>query len=110
INPKEFESKEVFLKSLADTNFDLLIIDLYYDGQQLSKADIDTLKRKANGAKRLVICYINIGSAEKWRYYWNNTWKVGKPSWIRKKYEGYEVEYYVEFWNPEWKGIVFRGS
>ncbi|RZJ72907.1 endo alpha-1,4 polygalactosaminidase [Flavobacterium sp.] len=109
INPKEFENKEAYLKAISDTNFDLLIIDLFYDMEQVSKSDVARLKTKTDGGKRLVICYINIGSAEKWRYYWNKSWKVGKPSWIKKKYEGYEGEFYVEFWNPEWKGIMFRG-
>ncbi|RZJ66167.1 MAG: hypothetical protein EOO50_10910 [Flavobacterium sp.] len=107
INPKEFDSKEDYLKALADTNFDLLIVDLFYDEEQLSKADVASLKQKKDGGKRLVICYMNIGSAEKWRYYWQTSWKVGKPDWIKKAYEGYEGEYYVEFWNKEWQSIIY---
>lgn len=110
INPKEFENKEAYLKALSETNFDLLIIDLFYDMEQLTKTDLERLKNKSDGGKRLVICYLNIGSAEKWRYYWNKSWKVGKPGWIKKNYAGYDGEYYVEFWDAEWKGIVFRGS
>ncbi|MBD3581149.1 endo alpha-1,4 polygalactosaminidase [Flavobacterium selenitireducens] len=109
INPKEFETKEAFLESLSQTNFDLLIIDLFYDQQPLTKSELDRLKTKADGGKRLVVCYVNIGSAEKWRYYWNKSWKIGKPSWLRKKYEGYDEEFYVAFWDPEWKGIVYSG-
>jgi len=110
INPKEFENKQAYLEALSDTNFDLLIIDLFYDTEPLSKAEVESLKTKSDGGKRLVIAYMNIGSAEKWRYYWNKSWKIGKPSWIKKNYEGYEGEYYVEFWDQEWKAIIFRGA
>lgn len=110
INPKEFDSKEAYLDALSKTNFDLLIIDLFYDAEQLSKSDVARLKAKADGGRRLVICYMNIGSAEKWRYYWSKSWKIGKPGWIKKKYAGYDGEYYVEFWDQEWKAIIFRGA
>jgi len=29
------------------------------------------------------------------------------PHWLRKKYEGYGDEYYVKFWAPEWRQIIF---
>ena len=34
-------------------------------------AEITALKTKANGGKRFIISYVSIGSAEKYRYYWN---------------------------------------
>lgn len=107
INSKEYDSKEALLKAVEDTNFDLLIIDLFFDDQALTKQDVERLKVKANGGKRLVICYMNIGSAEQWRYYWKKDWKIGKPKWIKKKYEGYDGEFYVEFWNNDWEQIIY---
>lgn len=110
INPKEFDTKEDLVASISETNFDLLIIDLFYDDLALTKQDVERLKVKANGGKRLVICYMNIGSAEQWRYYWGKNWKIGKPGWLKKSYEGYEGEYYVEFWNKEWQSLIYGSS
>lgn len=110
INPKEFDTKEDLVTAISGTNFDLLIVDLFYDDRALTKQDVERLKVKANGGKRLVICYMNIGSAEQWRYYWNKNWKIGKPGWLKKSYEGYEGEYYVEFWNKEWQSLIYGPS
>ncbi|MFD0779257.1 endo alpha-1,4 polygalactosaminidase [Flavobacterium myungsuense] len=68
---------------------------------------MNQLKTKANGAKRLVIAYMNIGAAENWRYYWNGNWILNDPVWIKKNYAGYENEFYIQFWNPEWQTIIY---
>ncbi|MDD3741560.1 MAG: endo alpha-1,4 polygalactosaminidase, partial [Bacteroidales bacterium] len=70
-------------------------------------AEIQQLKTKANGGQRLVISYISIGSAENYRYYWKSDWKRNNPDWIKKKYDGYEDEFWVEFWNDEWQNIIY---
>jgi len=41
----------------------------------------------------LNLAYINIGAAEKFRYYWNPNWKLGNLKWIKKKYQGYDDEF-----------------
>ncbi|MDX9931725.1 MAG: endo alpha-1,4 polygalactosaminidase, partial [Bacteroidales bacterium] len=64
----------------------------------------------ANGAQRLVIAYMNIGSAENYRYYWQDDWKLHNPNWIKKKYEGYDDEFWVEFWNEDWQKIIFGNN
>jgi cysteinyl-tRNA synthetase len=85
----------------------MVLIDLFYNDLQLTAQEVQTLKTKANGAKRLVIAYMNIGSAEKYRYYWQKNWRQYSPKWLKKKYPGYKDELYVEFWNQEWKDIIY---
>jgi cysteinyl-tRNA synthetase len=29
------------------------------------------------------------------------------PDWLKKKYDGYVDEIWVEFWNDEWKSIIY---
>ena len=107
ISTEEYTNKAEMITAIAKTNFDVVLIDLFFDGSPITKTDIDTLKTKANGGSRLVICYISIGSAEKYRYYWKPEWERGNPSWIKKNYEGYPDEYWVEYWNEEWQAIIF---
>jgi cysteinyl-tRNA synthetase len=102
-----FASKQEMLDGLKSTNYDVLLIDLFFEDIALTTDEIVQLKTKANGGERLVISYLNIGSAENWRYYWQDDWKFHHPDWIKKKYEGYEDEYWVEFWNNEWQDIIF---
>jgi cysteinyl-tRNA synthetase len=107
INSSNFKTKAAFIEAIAATNFDVVSIDLFYKNRPLTKVDIDQLKTKANGGKRLVISYMNIGAAENWRYYWNPRWSLNNPIWLKKKYEGYNDEFYVEFWHQDWQNIIY---
>lgn len=107
INTENYNSKEDFLNELAATNFDVLLIDLFFNKIELTRVDVNRLKTKANGGKRLVIAYINIGAAERFRYYWKKNWQLNKPSWIKKPYQGYDDEFWVEFWHKEWQAIIY---
>lgn len=107
LNAEKFPTRANYLQALTATNYDVLIMDLFYGDTPLNASEVETLKTKANGGKRLVISYINIGAAEKYRYYWQKQWVLHMPHWLRKKYEGYPDEYYVKFWAPEWQEIIF---
>lgn len=107
ISTDNFSSKESMINAISATNFDLIIIDLFFDGTEFTSSEIQQLKTKANGGKRLVISYMNIGSAEKFRYYWKKGWGVHHPLWLKRKYEGYDDEFWVKFWKDDWKDIIY---
>lgn len=107
IGANQFSSKQVMIQALAKTNYDLIIMDLFFDDSSFSKAEVNQLKRKANGGRRLLVSYISIGSAEKYRYYFKNGWGLHHPLWLRRKYDGYKDEYWVKFWNPDWQNIIY---
>lgn len=108
INSDGHSSKQAFLQAITATNFDLVLIDLFYDGSPFSLAEINQLKVKANGGRRLVIAYMNIGSAETFRYYWQSNWGLHRPNWIKKKYDGYKDEFWVKFWHSDWQKIIYQ--
>lgn len=110
INNKNFSSKDEMIQKLSKTNYDLLLIDLFFNDYQFSESDIKKLKIKKNGAKRIVIAYISIGSAEKYRYYWKKHWGLHHPIWCKRKYNGYPDEYWVKFWNKNWQEIIFNNE
>ena len=66
-------------------------MDLFFDDIEFNSTEINQLKLKNNGGKRLLISYMSIGEAEDYRYYWVNSWSVGSPSWIQAE-------------NPDWEG------
>ena len=107
ISDDNFTIKGDMITAIQATKYDVVLIDLFFKGTAFTASEINSLKTKSGGGSRLVIAYISIGSAEKYRDYWKSEWKQGSPSWIKKKYDGYGDEFWVEFWHPEWQRIIF---
>jgi len=108
INPEHYSSKAAFIHTVTATNYDLLIMDLFFHDNTLFSADeIEQLRSKTNGGKRLVVCYMSIGEAEDYRYYWQAGWSSGNPSWLGTENPDWEGNYKVKYWEKEWQGIIF---
>jgi cysteinyl-tRNA synthetase, unknown class len=108
INPQNYTSKTDFINAVTSTNYDLLIMDLYFnETTEFTTGEITQLKNKANGGKRLVISYMSIGEAEDYRYYWQSGWKPGKPLWLDDENPDWAGNYKVRYWEPEWQKIIF---
>jgi cysteinyl-tRNA synthetase len=107
INSENFNSKQDFINTVSQTNYDIIIMDLFHNYEQYTKTEIEQLKTKKNGGKRLVICYVSIGEAEDYRYYWNNTWNIFKPSWLLKENPDWPGNYVVKYWDKDWQKIIY---
>jgi cysteinyl-tRNA synthetase, unknown class len=108
INPENFSSKTDFINAITSTNYDLLIMDLFFDETtEFTSGELTQLKSKANGGKRLVISYMSIGEAENYRYYWQSGWKSGNPFWLDDENRDWEGNFKVRYWETEWKKIIF---
>jgi len=108
INTANFQSKEAFINAVTGTNYDLLIMDLYFeDNVAFNAEEINRLKDKANGGNRIILCYLSIGEAEDYRYYWKDGWKPGNPSWLDDENKDWEGNYKVKYWETEWQYIIY---
>jgi cysteinyl-tRNA synthetase len=107
ISTDNYASKEEMINAISQTDFDVVLIDLFFDDVALTSSEVEQLKTKSNGGKRLVISYINIGSAEKFRYYWKDGWGLHHPLWLKRKYDGYDDEFWVKFWKKDWQEIIY---
>lgn len=110
INPENYNTKQEFINALSATNYDVLIIDLFYNDDILSANDIELLKIKNNGSRRLVISYVSIGEAEDYRYYWDDDWKSNFPAWLEKENSSWAGNYKVRYWDENWKKIIYGNS
>jgi cysteinyl-tRNA synthetase len=122
INPEAYSDKKHFLSALNRTNYDLIVIDAFVDGglgpDWLEAEDIRSLKRKAGGGSRLVICYLSIGEAEDYRYYWDRNWDrnrdgrpdAGAPLWLAGENPHWQGNYKVRYWDAGWQAILFGGE
>lgn len=106
INPESYSSKNDFLDAIVNTNYDLVIVDLFFDGSPLTASDIARIKVKENGAERLVICYMSIGEAENYRYYWKDDWNSDPPDWLGQENPDWEGNYKVNYWDPKWQELI----
>jgi cysteinyl-tRNA synthetase len=106
INPKWFSSRNEFVKALAQTKYDLLIIDAFFKGKPLTPAQIMRLKQKKSGSQRLVIAYLSIGEAENYRYYWKKSWYKKKPPFLAQENPQWAGNYKVKYWLPSWQKII----
>ncbi len=111
INPSKYGSRQAYVDAVAATNYDLVIMDLFFnDGSSFTASEIEGIRRKANGGSRLVISYMSIGEAEDYRFYWNSNWKTGAPDWLRKENSQWRGNYKVWYWESEWKDLIFGTS
>lgn len=109
---RNFADKDLLVKSLGDTNYDLLIVDPFFKSSvPFTKEDVKELQTKKVGAKRLVFAALNITKAQDTRLYWEKGWKQGNPVWLRFQSKTDPSGVIVDFWNPAWKrilGVYFR--
>jgi len=111
INPGAYKSKNSFIDALTRTDYDILIIDAFFDSDEaIEKSDVERLRYKANGGKRLVISYLSIGEAEDYRYYWQEEWYENPPEWLLDENENWEGNYIVKYWSEEWQDIIATGE
>jgi cysteinyl-tRNA synthetase len=108
INSEIYLTKADFINAVKATNYDLLIMDFFFNDITVFTTDeINQLRIKANGGKRLVISYLSIGEAENYRYYWQPGWHRNNPAWLDKENPHWAGNYKVRYWMEEWQSIIF---
>ena len=101
-----FGRQDEFAMKMHDTNYDMVIVDVFHGRKPLSKRAVETLKYKKTGGRRLVLAYMNIGTAASYDFYWKKEWREGSPRWINTPLRDDPDRYYVEYWNPEWQKVI----
>lgn len=106
IDPSGLGSKTAFINAVSGSNYDVVITDYFFDGQEYTAQEITQLKQKANGGEKLLISYMSIGEAEDYRFYWNSDWKKNPPAWLDKENKNWKGNYKVKYWFPQWKSVI----
>src|SRR6266516_6748967 len=97
------------LKRISATKFELVVIDYSADGsakKAFTSEQIDTLRRTS--CQRRIVSYLSIGQAESYRWYWQQGWKEGTPTWLDMPDPDWEQNYWVHYWDPAWQRIIYR--
>ncbi|GHU05737.1 alpha-1,4-polygalactosaminidase [Alphaproteobacteria bacterium] len=102
-----FVSRSAWVKALAETNYDVLIVNPFWNGRDpLNYEDMQALKFKKLGARRMVLAEMSVGRALEGAYYWKEEWKEGNPSWLFAKDPLVGSQWVVEYWSDDWKKIM----
>lgn len=111
INPDAFETREGYLAAIASTNYDVVVMDLNFnDGSVFTSAEIQALKNKPGGGTRKIICYLSIGEAETYRYYWQPFWTSNPPPFIVAENASWAGNVKVKYWDATWQGIIYKNN
>jgi len=93
--------QNVDLDVLKSLPVDLVIIDP--DDTGFTADEVEEVK--ASG--KIVLAYVDIGEAEEWRDYWEESWRVNPPDWIGIENPDWPGCYYVKYWDEEWQSITY---
>ncbi|EID83925.1 putative extracellular endo alpha-1,4 polygalactosaminidase [Treponema sp. JC4] len=107
INPNKYSLKDEFIQVLENTDYDCLIIDLFCAERMLTSSNLQRLKTKKSGGSRLVICYMSIGEAEDYRWYWEKSWNANPPAFLCKENPEWKGNYKVKYWYPSWQNVIY---
>ncbi|WP_444930848.1 endo alpha-1,4 polygalactosaminidase [Microbulbifer sp. SSSA002] len=109
-DPRLSSTPEEFVDTLSETDYDILIIDFFFNDEPYTEEQIEQLKQKENGGRRLVLAYINIGEAQDSRDYWNSYWYSSPPDWLLEEVPGESGNYYVNYWQQGWQDIIYGNN
>lgn len=106
-----YQLQNVRVGELAASAADLLVVDLEKsEGVALGPDQLERLKTKPDGSRRIVLAYFSIGEAEDYRDYWRAEWRKTPPSWLVAENCRWRGNHIVRFWDAAWHDIVYAGE
>jgi len=91
-------------KRIGETAFDLVVVSIAAAG---SSPDVIPALKNSPGGEKIILCYMSIGQAEDYRYYWRREWSQNPPLWLDVRDETWAGDRWVRFWEPEWQAIIY---
>ncbi|MFI5378378.1 MAG: endo alpha-1,4 polygalactosaminidase [Tepidisphaerales bacterium] len=107
------------IQRLAETDYDMLIIDDLHSAKGGESVDMGDIVRKLRLRRpnRVVLAYLDIGAVESDRFYWQKPWRPatasvpGSPEFIlTTNSRGWDDTFPAAFWDKRWQQIVATGE
>ena len=99
---------------VAAAPHDLMVIDSEIsDGRsferQFSPAEVARMRMRPDGRARILLAYLSIGEAERYRPYWKEEWEdaAKKPPWLDRENSRWKGNFAVQFWQGDWQRLIF---
>ena len=107
-----YQLQAVKVNTIPD-EVDLLVVDYSRNGSDagaLSPLDVEALRLRSNGTRRIVLCYLSIGEAENYRSYWKRAWENKPPSWLGVENPAWKGNFAVRYWDGDWQRLIVDPS
>lgn len=95
------------LVAIKDSKFDLIVMDYSFSGGEEDEFNKDTINNlKFNGPcpRKIILAYMNIGEAEKFRFYFEN---IPRDILFEAPNADSSNSTKVMFWDTKWQKIIF---
>ena len=103
----KFKTQKDVIDTLLKTNYDIIVIKpLYNNIDRYPQEDLQKLRFKKNGSKRLLLAEFNVSEAYPDEYYWHNDWKINNPKWLIRHSFDNKNGVITKYWDSEWKKII----
>jgi cysteinyl-tRNA synthetase len=91
--------------------YDLLVVDAtdgIFDGKPFTRDDVQKLKRKTDGGRRLMLSYLSIGEAEDYRdeYFAKEYVEEDAPDWLMHENRNWRGNRLVRFCHEGWQQTI----
>lgn len=103
VNDFVYQLQRADPERIGQTAYDLVVLSIGAAGG--SRQTIERLQHSPGGDK-LVLCYMSIGQAEDYRFYWQREWYHNPPSWLDEPDPDWPGDYWVHYWDPQWQAII----
>jgi len=102
---------------IAASPYDLVVVDHAISAnrrfvREFTPEEVARMKSRPDGSRRIVLAYLSIGEAERYRFYWQQEWfdQTRAPPWLSAMNSRWDGNYHVRFWDPGWQAVVFGGG
>ena len=99
-----YQLQSIDPSAIAKSSADMVVIDYSGEDGPFTRAQVELMRRKPDGSRRLVLAYMSIGEAENYRWYWARR----SPAWLGPENPQWRGNYGVRFWHPDWQAIIFE--
>jgi cysteinyl-tRNA synthetase, unknown class len=102
------------IEGIATAPHDLLVIDNGVSAnrrfqRERTPEEMARMKQRPDGTTRMLLAYLSIGEAERYRPYWRPEWydPAKKPAWLGDENRDWAGNFAVRYWHPEWQQLIF---
>jgi cysteinyl-tRNA synthetase len=99
VNDFLYQLQNADIDAIAASDFDLVVLEI----SDIDTAAVDQLHESGT----LVVCYMSIGEAEDYRWYWDESWDDDPPDFLDEENPDWEGNYKVHYWDPDWQALIY---
>ena len=94
-------------------DLDVIVVDYSRDGSDFrawTPQEVEGLRQRPDGRRRIVLAYLSVGRAESRRFYWWRYWWLLPPSWLGEEDGQGSGRYRVRHGDPGWQRIFMSAN